>query len=244
MAACGERGMPAMALLDRHGVYGAPRFHMAAKQYKLKAHVGAEVCIAEGGNYPLLVAVADRLSESLPPDYNHKITHAQENHRYGWTCRIANHAEGLICLTGDENGPLAHALAKGGMKTACALLQQLIAIFGRENVYVELQRHGDRFQEARNQAAISLARKLHLPLLATNGVCYATPAERQIADVFTCIKNKRRLDTAGRLLAHNSQRYVRSAEEMTQPLCRPSGSRCEFSRVVFPPGIQSGKVGL
>ena len=62
----------------------------------------------------------------------------------------------------------------------------------------------------------SLAREFHLPLLATNGVCYATPAERQIADVFTCLKNKRRLDTAGRLLAQNSQRYLRSAEEMTR----------------------------
>ena len=96
------------------------------------------------------------------------------------------------------------------------LLQQLISTFGRENVYVELQRHADRFQESRNQAAISLARELNLPLLATNGVCYATPAERQIADVFTCIKNKRRLDSAGRLLSRNSQRYLRSAEEMAR----------------------------
>src|ERR1035438_10012250 len=56
IATAAERGLPAMALLDRHGVYGAPRFHMAAKQHKIKAHVGAEVSIAEGGNYPLLVA--------------------------------------------------------------------------------------------------------------------------------------------------------------------------------------------
>jgi len=81
---------------------------------------------------------------------------------------------------------------------------------------VELQRHADRFQESRNQAAISLAREFHLPLLATNGVCYATRAERQIADAFTCIKNKRRLDTAGRLLFRNCLRHVRSPEEMTR----------------------------
>src|SRR5581483_10200977 len=59
-----------------------------------------------------------------------------------------------------------------------------------------------------------LARELHLPLLATNGVCYVTPAERQIADAFTCLKNKCKLETAGRLLSENSQRYIRSAEEM------------------------------
>ncbi len=216
MAACGERGMAAMALLDRHGVYGAPRFHMAAKQYKLKAHVGAEVCIAEGGNYPLLVASRTGYQNLCRLITTTKLRTPKKSMATVGLAELANHAEGLICLTGDESGPLAHALAQGGVKTACALLQQFIAIFGRANVYVELQRHGDRFQEARNQAAISLARKLHLPLLATNGVCYATPAERQIADAFTCIKNKRRLDTAGKLLAHNSQRYVRSAGEMSK----------------------------
>src|SRR5580658_3511799 len=52
---CAERGMPAMALLDRNGVYGSPRFHMAARQWKIKAHVGAEISLADYGNLPLLV---------------------------------------------------------------------------------------------------------------------------------------------------------------------------------------------
>src|ERR1700691_6535664 len=52
---CGERNMSAMALLDRDGVYGAPRFHMAAKQYGIKAHIGAEISIAENGHLPVLV---------------------------------------------------------------------------------------------------------------------------------------------------------------------------------------------
>ncbi len=208
-------GLPAMALLDRHGVYGAPRFHMAAKQHKIKAHVGAEISIAEGGNYPLLVATRTGYQNLCRLITTTKLRTPKKTSRPLGSRNCKSHAEGLICLTGDENGPLAHALAKDGMAGGRRLLQQLISIFGRENVYVELQSHGDRFQEARNQAAISLAQELHLPLLATNGVCYATPAERQIADVFTCIKNKRRLDTAGRLLAQNSQRYVRSAEEMT-----------------------------
>ena len=43
VATCAERSLPAMALLDRHGIYGAPRFHTAAKQAKIKAHVGAEI---------------------------------------------------------------------------------------------------------------------------------------------------------------------------------------------------------
>jgi error-prone DNA polymerase len=216
IARCAEQQLPAMALLDRHGFYGAPRFHMAAKQHKIKAHVGAEVSVAEGGNYPLLVESRTGYQNLCRLITTAKLRANKKTVATVGLAELQSHAEGLICLTGDENGPLAHALAKDGMAGGRHLLRQLISIFGSQNVYVELQRHADRFQEARNQAAVSLARERGLPLLATNGVCYATPAERQIADVFTCIKNKRRLDTAGRLLAQNSHRHVRGAEEMNE----------------------------
>ena len=215
VAACAEKQMPAMAILDRHGVYGAPRFHMAAQRHKIKAQVGAEISIAEGGNYPLLAATRTGYQNLCRLITTTKLRTPKKSAATASLAELQNHAEGLICLTGDEHGPLAHALTADGVAAARALLHQLTEIFSRENVYVELQRHADRFQEARNQVAINLAREFHLPLLATNGVCYATPAERQIADVFTCLKNKRRLDTAGRLLAQNSQRYLRSPEEMS-----------------------------
>ena len=216
IAAGTARGLPAMALLDRHGVYGAARFYMAAKQAKIKAHIGAEVAIAEGGNYPLLAATRTGYQNLCRLITTTKLRTQKKSIATASLAELQTHSEGLICLTGDETGPLAHALAQGGEFAARQILHQLIEIFGRENVYVELQRHADRFQEARNQAAVTLARELHLPLLATNGVCYATPPERQIADIFTCLRNKRRLDTAGRLLARNSERYIRSAEEMSR----------------------------
>jgi error-prone DNA polymerase len=55
---------------------------------------------------------------------------------------------------------------------------------------------------------------LKLPILATNGVCYATAAEREILDVFTCIKQKRQLANAGRLLCANAERHIRRPEQM------------------------------
>src|ERR1700704_3474103 len=54
IASCAERVMPAMALLDHHGFYGSPRFHMAAERAGLKAHIGTEINIRQGGRYPLL----------------------------------------------------------------------------------------------------------------------------------------------------------------------------------------------
>ncbi|HZU33607.1 MAG TPA: error-prone DNA polymerase, partial [Candidatus Angelobacter sp.] len=92
----------------------------------------------------------------------------------------------------------------------------LKCIFGSENVYVELQRHFQREQEHRNQCAIALARELKLPVLATNGVSYATVADREVLDVFTAIKHKRRLETAGHLLACNAERHIRTPELMTK----------------------------
>ncbi|HOK46647.1 MAG TPA: error-prone DNA polymerase, partial [Bryobacteraceae bacterium] len=70
--------------------------------------------------------------------------------------------------------------------------------------------------EARNQAVVELARAARIPLLATNGVCHATAAEREILDVFTAIRNKVTLETAGRLLTGNAERYLKPAAEMAR----------------------------
>jgi error-prone DNA polymerase len=129
---------------------------------------------------------------------------------------LQEHATGLICLTGGDDGPLAIALAQGGMEQARRSVECLAGIFGHGNVYVELQRHLHRQQEARNRAAIEIARSLKLPLLATNGVCYATPRERELCDVFTAIRHHATLATAGRLLARNSERHLKSPQQMQQ----------------------------
>ena len=92
----------------------------------------------------------------------------------------------MVCLTGGDEGPLAAALAAGGETAGRKVVEQLIQIFGRENIYVELQRHQEREEEWRNQAAIRIACSLGLPVLATNGVRYATEYDREILDVFTC----------------------------------------------------------
>ena len=79
---------------------------------------------------------------------------------------------------------------------------------------MELQRHGRRDQEARNAAVVALALEFRLPLLATNGVRYAALDNRPLQDVLTCLRHKTTLAEAGRLLARNSQNYLRSGKEM------------------------------
>jgi error-prone DNA polymerase len=239
--ACANLNMPAMALLDRDGVYGSPRFHMAAKKARIKAHIGAEVtcelfspqrhrdteknknhkakdssvplCLRGEFRLPLLVSSRLGYQNLCRLITKMKLRSAKGE---GAVCEeeLRQHATGLICLTGDDNGPLASTLAHGGIEEARHCVEQLANIFGRDNIYVELQRHFHREQEARNHAAIEIARSLQLPLLATNGVCYATARERELCDVFTAIRHKRTLATAGRLLARNSERYLKSPQEM------------------------------
>jgi error-prone DNA polymerase len=212
---CADLGMDAMALLDRDGVYGSARFHLATKTFPIRAHIGAEVTSAAGWRYPLLVESRQGYQNLCRLITRMKLR-AQKGEGHVATEEVSEHSAGLICLTGGDEGPLAHALTEGGIEAATASVRQLGELFGHENVYIELQRHSCREEEARNQAALEIARRLHLPLLATNGVSYARAAQREILDVFTCIRHHRTLATAGKLLARNSERHLKSPGEMAR----------------------------
>src|ERR1700676_4324694 len=210
---CAEHGMPAMALLDRDGVYGAPRFYLAAKKIPIRAHIGAEVTSTGGWRYPLLVASRQGYQNLCRLITKMKLR-APKGKGSISIPEVAERTDGLICLTGGAEGPLAHALAQGGIENGITCVRQLCDLFGRKNVYMELQRHLCREEESRNQAAVGIARELGLPLLATNGVFHAWPRRRETLDVFTCIRHHKTLANAGRLLALNSERHLKSPAKM------------------------------
>jgi error-prone DNA polymerase len=229
-----ELELTAIALLDRDGVYGSPRFHMAAKSVDLRAHVGAELSVQGFGNRAGLPAWMPNSFSARPVRLSLLVESRagyrnlcrlmtryklRENEKGTGTAtleEVAEHAEGLVCLTGGEEGVLAASLSSQGYDEARKNIEKLTALFGKKSVFVELQRHCDPAEERRNQAAVRLAGTLQLPLLATNGVRYATAVEREILDVFTCIRNHSKLETAGRLLERNDERQLRSTEEMVQ----------------------------
>ncbi len=226
--------MPAMALLDRNGLYGAPRFHIHAEENKIRAHIGAEIAVEDFGpritpaswlphlhqpepaRVPLLCASATGYANLCQLITRFKMRQPGKAEGMASLNDLAEFAPGLICLTGGEEGPLAAALERGGESAGRAELERLVRLFGPQNVYVELQRHGDRQEEYRNQVAVSLAESLKLPLLATNGVRYATKYEREVLDVFTAVRHGIDLERAGRLLQCNSHRYLRKPQVMRQ----------------------------
>ena len=197
--AAAEMGFSAMALLDRDGLYGAPRFHFAAKKAEVRAHIGAEVTCTDGTVYPLLVRSRVGYRNLCQLITGMKMR-AKKGEGAATRTEIAEHAEGLVCLWGQAE--------------ACPTW--LLDAFGPRDVYAEIQRHMDREEEARNQALVERARSMKVPLLATNGVCHATAAEREIFDVLTAVRNKTTLDAAGRLLARNAERHLKPASEMAR----------------------------
>ncbi|MGH9491675.1 MAG: DNA polymerase III subunit alpha [Terriglobales bacterium] len=215
-AAAAELGMPALALLDADGMYGAPRFHQACRNAGVRALLGAEITLEDQSRLPVLAASrAGYRTLCRMLSRMHLRAPRKGAGRLAWS-ELEELTPGLVALSGDEDGPLAAALARGGEAEGRRGLERLQAAFGRDNVYVELQRHFRREEEPRNEAAIRLAVRLGLPCLATNGVRYASPAGRTVLDVFTCLRHHTRLDQAGRRLAPNAERFLKPARAMEQ----------------------------
>ena len=211
---------PAVALLDRDGVYGIPRFHRAAQAAGIRAIVGCELTMhAEG----------DGTSATRPPWRWSLPVLVESRTGYRNLCRLVSrmklrapkgqgaltvseldgHVDGLVALVGHV-GLATERYGVGG------LLDRLVGVFGRRHVYVEIQRHLHREQERENEALVTLASAFRVPVVATNGVRYAAPADRPLFDVLTCIRHGTDLDRAGRRLSHNGERYLKSEADMRE----------------------------
>ncbi len=229
-----ELEMPAIALLDRNGVYGSARFHTSGKRNGIRAHIGAEIAvsslgarltspgwlphqhIAEPARLPLLCESRTGYQNLCQLITRFKMREKRKVEGAATWDDLERYASGLVCLTGGDEGPLATALTNGGEEAGRETVERLVRIFGGDNVYIEVQRHYEREEEWRNQAAIRIANSLKLPVLATNGVRYATAYDREVLDLFTAVRHHTQLDHAGRLLALNSQRHLRPAQQMAK----------------------------
>ncbi len=235
-------GYPALALVDADGVYGAPRFHKAAQRAGLKAIIGAELTIQSsrhslktthrGAETPGTPLDPRRLGASVGRDQHAPwrlpiLVASAEGYRN--LCRLVTRMKmraakgegalaieefegfttGLVALAGR---PVldAHHYGVGG------LLDRLVGLFGRANVCVELQRHLLRDEESDLVALTGLARAFRVPVVATNGVRFAAIDDRPLFDVLTCVHHKATLDAAGRRLARNAERYLKSPAVMAQ----------------------------
>jgi len=233
-------GYPAVALLDRDGVSGAPRFHKAALAAGLRPLIGAELTLVThrdpgSGIRDQIHGTRNHMSRgSRTPDPGSRsswslpvLVSSQE----GWRnlCRLlsrmklrAPKGEGVLAideLDGFTTGLIAmpgRALLHAERYGVGGLLDRIVGTFGRANTYVELQRHLHRDQEDDNDALVCLAEAFRVPLVATGGVSFATPEERPLFDVLTAIREHVPLHRAGRRLAANAERYLKPPAQMVR----------------------------
>src|SRR5437588_312449 len=226
-----ELEMPVLALLDRNGVYGAPRFSVTARENNLRPIIGCELLMEDGAILPVLVE-----NRTGYKNLCELLTQAHLRSEKGkcavqWN-DLAEFAEGLVVLFGlgsahlprrsgeeevrDGEGAIASTRGVCAPQSLGTRAQFLIDTFGRENIYVEIQRHFLRGEERVNRQLVDFAAYYRLPILATNGVQYAKPYGREVLDVFTCIREHTHLDVAGKLLTRNSERHLKSDREMRE----------------------------
>jgi error-prone DNA polymerase len=209
-AALGQR---ALALVDADGVYGAPRFYRTCTRLGITPLVGAEISMRDGGRLPLLIEDREGYRNLCRLLTRIKMRAPKGEGAAGWN-DIEEHVGGLVCLTGGPRGPVAHRLERDGHEAARATLDRLTGLFGRFNVFAELQRDLSRESEAQNEWLREEAGHRRLALLASNAPLMAARAERPLLDTLTCIRHGITLAEAGRLLARNSERFLRPPAEM------------------------------
>ena len=208
-------GLPALALTDHDGLYGALRFQTAAREVGVRPIFGTEMTLAGGAHLTLLAINAYGYA-----NLSRLISYARQRQPKGKAALdpalLAAHSAGLVCLSGCQNGPLAPLLLRHDYEAARRKLGELAGWFAPGCFYVEVQRQLRRQGNRLYLALSELADELGLPVAATNNVHYALDESARLQDILVCIRNNTSLAEGGALLRPNSEAYLRSAAEMAE----------------------------
>ena len=214
---------PALAITDLNNLFGAIKFYKAARAGGTKPLIGAEV-VFEGlgkeaqalSRMVLLVQNTQgylNLSELLARAYTQNVARAaQPLVKWAWMRELG---EGLIALSGAQAGALGQALVQGDSTRAGEIALQLAAVFPHR-FYVEVQRAG-RVDDARHvAAAVQLAARLHLPVVATHPVQFTAPDDYEAHEARVCIADGEILGNPRRVRRFTREQYFKSAAQMQQ----------------------------
>ena len=209
--AAAEAGLPGVALCDRDGVYGVPRFHKAALAAGVRPLAGCELTLKEGGVLPVLVASREGYRNLCRLLTRGHLRSAKGAAAFGMD-EVGEYAEGLVALTGDTGAGVLAQTPRGRWRERVAALRRAFPGAGR--LYVEVNHHRRRGDPAAVRARADLAEAEGLPLLATNAVRHARRRDRVVSDAFTCLRHRTDLDGAGRRLTPNAERHLKPPAEM------------------------------
>lgn len=213
-----DMAMPAVALTDHANLFGLIKFYSAAMSAGIKPICGCDVLIENEDNpqrpTPLVLLVRNKvgyrnLTELISRAYTEKSTSSLLTVRREW---VAQHAEGLIALSGGRDGEIGRYLLEGEDKAARVLAQWMECFPG--SFYLELHRCGREGEERYVDAAVALASRMNCPVVATNDVRFIDREDFEAHEARVCINERRTLDDPRRSHNYSEQQYLRSAGEM------------------------------
>jgi len=219
-----ELGMRSIAITDHGVMYGVVDLYKKAAAAGIKPILGCEVYVAPG-------KLTDKTKEMK--EYSHLVLLAKDNAGYQNLMRLSSlgftqgfyhkpridydvleqHKDGLICLSACLVGDIPRMLLAGDEAGAERLAQRLHAMFG-EDFFLELQDHSLPEQKIVNVKLVDMAKRLGIPLVATNDVHYARREDAEAQDVLLCIQTRTYIDDVNRMKFGTDEFYIKSAEEM------------------------------
>ena len=222
-----ELGMKAMAITDHGVMYGAIDFYKACKKEGIKPIIGCEVYVAPRSRH-------DK-EPNIDNKYNHLILLAKDNQGYKNLSKLVSigftegyyykpridlevlekYHEGLICLSACLAGSVNQALLNGQTEKAEEIALWHKNVFG-EDYYIEIQNNGIKEQVLANQRLVQLARKLDIPLVATNDAHYLKREDAYNHEILLCIQTGKRMSDEDRMRFETDELYVKSPEEMSE----------------------------
>ncbi len=222
-----ELGMKAIAITDHGVMYGAIDFYKACKKEGIKPIIGCEVYVAPRSRYDKEPNIDNR--------YNHLILLAKNNQGYKNLSKLVSigftegyyykpridlevlekYHEGIICLSACLAGAVNQALLNGQNEKAEEIALWHKRVFG-EDYYIEIQNNGIKEQVIANQKLVQLARKLNIPLVATNDAHYLKREDAYNHEILLCIQTGKRMSDEDRMRFETDELYIKSPEEMSE----------------------------
>ncbi|HUN88488.1 MAG TPA: DNA polymerase III subunit alpha [Terriglobales bacterium] len=223
-------GMPAVAMTDHGNIFGAVKFYNAAKAADVKPIIGCELYISKKDDHNI---------KRTPPDgdtYNHLLVLAENEEGYRNLVKItseaslngfyykprvskrflAEHAKGLIGLSGCLKGEVAEDLTEGKYEAAKKASGQFAEIFGKDNFFIEVQNQGLEQERKILPDQFKIAQELGLPVVATNDSHYLCEDDAHAQDAMVCIQTGKTLADTNRMKFQTNQFFVKSYEEMAR----------------------------
>ena len=229
VAAAAADGQPALGISDLNNLFGGVKFYKAARGAGLKPVLGAEVMLQgfsdetpgamPGGPQPaphkVILLVQDKqgylnLSELIARAWTRNVVREHALVRWEWLQELN---AGLLMLSGAQAGPVGQALLAGDPQKAADVALQMAAVFPHR-FYLELQRAGRADDERHVSAAVQLAARLHLPVVATHPVQFLTADDYEAHEARVCIAEGEILANNRRVRRFTREQYFKSAAEM------------------------------